>query len=243
MTWIGLDDGILDHPKFIRAVRMGGSDVVHLWLGLRCYCAKNLTDGVIPTDMLDEVRGPRGRARANALRILIEVGLLERDGPESEVVMHDYLQWARSRDEVLRHRASARDRQAKSRRMSQRDSASTSPSVTDTYPIRSDPNLEEEEDNARAKVPCPANLELTEGQRGSLLTGGIRAETIDETTQTFRAKYQDGAEPRTLEQWRRGLVTACSKASNERRMPRPPPQSPASMLAERARRMAAGEKQ
>jgi hypothetical protein len=225
VSWIGLDDGILDHPKFIRAVRLGGSGVIHLWLGLRVYCAKNLTDGVIPGDMLDEVRGPKGKARADALRVLIEVGLLEQSGAGGDLAMHDYLQWSQSRDEILSHRERARERQAKSRSMSRRDSAVTTHSVTTTYPILSSPNLEEEEDNARGRVPCPPDLELTEGQRGSLLTGGMPEAVITETTLNFRAKCQDGAEERTLEQWRRSLVTACSRASNDRKKPRAGPRT------------------
>jgi hypothetical protein len=120
MSWIGLDDGILEHPKFIRAVNMAGSEAVHLWLGLRAYCARHLTDGHVPADMVDEVRGPRGRKRQEALAALVHVGLLEqRDGA---IIMHDYLDWSESRDSVLRKRAAARERQAKSRGMSQRDS-------------------------------------------------------------------------------------------------------------------------
>lgn len=79
---------------------------------------------------------------------------------------------------------------------------------------------DEEADNARARVPCPADLELTDGQRGSLLTNGIQAEIIARVTADFRGRYQDGSDPRTLEQWRRGLYTAVSNASNARSTPR-----------------------
>jgi hypothetical protein len=123
VTWINLDDGILEHPKFIRAVSLGGSEALHLWLGLRAYCAKHLTDGFVPADMLNEVRGPKGRDRLRALEVLLQVGLLHRESPDSAVEMHDYLDWAPSRDDVLSKRANARERQAKSRGMSQRDSA------------------------------------------------------------------------------------------------------------------------
>lgn len=82
-----------------------------------------------------------------------------------------------------------------------------------------------EEDDARAEIPCPADLELTDGQRGSLLTSGIPEAVIAEATRDFRAKYQDGSEPRTLAKWRRGLVTACSRAANQRERTRAPPKS------------------
>jgi hypothetical protein len=114
MSWLELDDGILDHPKFIRAVKLGGSEAVHLWLGIRAYCGKLLTDGFVPEDMIDEVRGPKDpKRRALALEALRAAGLL--DLAEGGFQMHDYLDWSKSRDKVLAARKQARDRQAKSR--------------------------------------------------------------------------------------------------------------------------------
>jgi hypothetical protein len=78
VSWLELDDGILEHPKFIRAIKLGGSEAVHLWLGLRAYCAKLLTDGKVPGDMLDEVRGPKdSKRRAAAMTALVTAGLLD----------------------------------------------------------------------------------------------------------------------------------------------------------------------
>ncbi len=114
MSWLELDDGILDHPKFIRAVKLGGSEAVHLWLGMRAYCGKLLTDGFIPEDMVDEVRGPRDpKKRAAALEALRSARLV--DPAEGGYQMHNYLKWSKSRDDVLAARKQARDRQAKSR--------------------------------------------------------------------------------------------------------------------------------
>lgn len=114
MSWLELDDGILDHPKFIRAIKIGGSETVHLWLGLRAYCGKQLTDGFVPNDMIDEVRGPRdSKKRAAALEALRTVSLL--DPADGGVQMHNYLKWSKSREQVLAMRKQARDRQAKSR--------------------------------------------------------------------------------------------------------------------------------
>jgi hypothetical protein len=127
VSWLELDDGILDHPKFIRAVKLGGDSAVFLWLGLRSYCGKQLTDGFVPTDMLDEVRGPKDpKKRAAALAALIEVRLLEQ--ADDGVQMHDYLQWSRSRAEVLESRRKNSEPQARSR---------GSHAVTDTVTTRS----------------------------------------------------------------------------------------------------------
>ncbi len=144
MSWIELDDGILDHPKFIRAVKLGGGDAVHMWLGIRAYCAKQLTDGFVPTDMLDELRGPTvGKRRDAALTALRQVGLIE-DAPDG-VRMHDYLQWSKSRDAVLRQREAARERQAKSRGSHGVTGTVThgavTPLVTEPSPLLSTPTL------------------------------------------------------------------------------------------------------
>jgi hypothetical protein len=122
LSWLELDDRILEHPKFIRAVKLGGSEAIHLWLGIRAYCGQNLTDGKVPRDMLDEVRGPSNeKKRELALGALVTVGLI-RDNGNQGVAMHDYLQWSSSREDVLERRGKARERKARSRGPSQRDS-------------------------------------------------------------------------------------------------------------------------
>jgi hypothetical protein len=125
VTWLQLDDRILEHPKFVRAVKRAGADAIFMWLGLRAYCAQNLTDGEVPLDMLDEVRGPpAGAARDSAVRALLEVGLLENGG--GALRLHDYLDWSESRAVVMDRRAKNRER----KQMSRRDSARTPPVVT-----------------------------------------------------------------------------------------------------------------
>lgn len=114
MSKIELDDMILEHPKFIRAVKLAGSDTVFLWLGLRAYCARMLTDGFVPEDMIEEVRGPReASCRARALSALREAKLV--DDAEGGIRLHDYLDWAQSRDQVLAWRKANAERKARSR--------------------------------------------------------------------------------------------------------------------------------
>lgn len=119
MSWIILDDRILEHPKFVRAVRKAGSPAVHLWLGLMSWCKQHLSDGVIPLDMMVEVSGPTGRWRKEALQALIDEELVERldrggvDGMALRI--HDYLDWNDSRVEV-EARSDARKAAARARR-------------------------------------------------------------------------------------------------------------------------------
>lgn len=159
MSWMDLDDKLLDHPKFIRAVKRGGSEVVHLWLGLRQYVAQQLTDGFIPDDMVDEVRGPHGRKREQALAVLREVGLV--DAAEGGVQLHDFLQWSKSRDQILKQREANRLRQAKSRdRNAVTDTvtnADVTPSVTLPSPLLSTPHHTKPDESVRV-APCPLDL-------------------------------------------------------------------------------------
>lgn len=162
MAWLELDDRILEHPKFIRAVKLAGSEAVHLWLGLKAYCGQHLTDGEIPADMLDEVRGPSDKKkRAAALEALVTVGLVERHA-DGSLWLHDYLQWSSSRETVLDRREKARERKARSRdpsrRDNQRDSAQTdadvTPAVTNPSSLSPSPPLPNQE-REREREPQP----------------------------------------------------------------------------------------
>jgi hypothetical protein len=100
MAWFKLDDGFFHHPKVVQA----GRDARDLWLAAGCYCAKELTDGVVPAACLPllaaeaQVSGP-GKLAAR----LVVAGLFEeRDGGYA---IHDYLAYNPSRATVLAERA------------------------------------------------------------------------------------------------------------------------------------------
>lgn len=114
MSWLQLDDRILEHPKFVRAVRRGGSAAVHLWLGMMSFCKQRLTDGLVPADMVDVVAGPATRWRKPALVALVEAGLLESD--PSGYRVHDYLRHNDARETVER-RVSERRARDEARRL------------------------------------------------------------------------------------------------------------------------------
>lgn len=111
MSYLQLDDGILDHPKFVRALRRSAG-AVHLWLGLMIYCKKHLTDGLVPLDMLPLVHGPAPRWRQAALDALLEERLVERS-KDGGLLVHDYLDWNLSKAEIERKSA---DRKAAAER-------------------------------------------------------------------------------------------------------------------------------
>lgn len=138
MSYLELDDFILEHPKFVLAADRGGSSAIHMWLGLRAYCGQHLTDGDVPKYMLRKVSGPeRARDREHALAVLIEVGLVEDHTDHYQ--LHDFLDHCRSREQILAARARNRDRQAKSRVSNGVTARVVTPAVTLPSPLLSAP--------------------------------------------------------------------------------------------------------
>ena len=104
MSWFKLDDGFFHHPKVVQA----GRDARDLWLAAGCYCAKELTDGVIPTSCLPLLAAEAQVSDPTALAArLVTLGLLEER--DDGFLIHDYLAYNPSRAKVL----AARERNAR----------------------------------------------------------------------------------------------------------------------------------
>jgi hypothetical protein len=107
MAWVKIDDSFPDHPKIV-----GLSDIafrVHI-SGL-CYCGKFLTDGKIPMKIA-------ARFAEENIAILVELsnaGLWMEDLPNNGFIIHDYLTYQTSKDQVEQKRASLRERQKRYR--------------------------------------------------------------------------------------------------------------------------------
>jgi len=73
-------------------------------------------------------------------------------------------------------------------------------------------------------IPCPPDLELLPGQRGSFETSGIPGWAVDAVTIKFRAKAAgDPSDKRAIEAWRKSLAAAIAGDWNN---PRTRPQKP-----------------
>lgn len=111
MVWVKLDDAFVDHPKVVRLSDAAFRAHVR---GLS-YCARLLTDGLIPADVAP---------KKPVLRELTDESppgpLWERDGQNYRI--HDYLKFQPSREDVMRERAAAQERKErwKERRAEQR---------------------------------------------------------------------------------------------------------------------------
>lgn len=103
MSWGRLDDSFDQHRK----VRKAGLEATGLHARAMAYCAGALTDGHIDPEWLTERAGRRAQKLAEQL---VSVGLWE---PNSDgYVIHDYLDYNPSREQVLAKRQRESERKA-----------------------------------------------------------------------------------------------------------------------------------
>lgn len=106
--WVRIDDQMHSHPKVIRAWQACGESLgLHL-LALS-YAGCHLTDGHVSVAFV-RYQLPQSRARARAVTALVEAGLWEPNG--DGWIIHDYLEYNESRDQITarRRRDSVRKR-------------------------------------------------------------------------------------------------------------------------------------
>ncbi len=122
MSWVRLDDDFADHPKVLEA----GNAAVGLFCRCLAYCAKHMTDGLIPAEVANLFGSPR------SIEALVTAGLWVQVDGGYEV--HDFLVYNKSRAQVKEERAKNAERQ---RRWHQsRDRNAVSNGVTNEAPSR-----------------------------------------------------------------------------------------------------------
>lgn len=95
--------------KYRRAIKLGGSDAIALWLAMKCYCSLHPdTEGFVPAEGLDELPGAPRRT-GKALQALLECGRLLPGGARGAGLvepaqggwrLHDYLDHSASPEEI-----------------------------------------------------------------------------------------------------------------------------------------------
>lgn len=88
MPYLNVDDNFADHPK-VDALSDGA---FRLHTAAMCYCAKNLTDGVVATHRVSRLTRTY---KPSLVTELLKCGLWETHADGYEV--HDYLDWNKSR--------------------------------------------------------------------------------------------------------------------------------------------------
>ncbi len=115
---IEIKEEFVGGDKYARAMLLGGSDAIVMWLALKAHAARHLTDGFVSEEDFQTLTGaPKGKQRA--LEALIGCGRLGADGTrgaglvervEHGYQLHDYLHHAESRERILAKREAARER-------------------------------------------------------------------------------------------------------------------------------------
>jgi hypothetical protein len=99
MAWFRCDDRLGDHPKVMHLDEKL-LPAMGLWLMCGVYCSKHLTDGFVPRKVVRFYDGDR-------LAKLLEAAGLFEPAPGGWL-MHDYLHWNPSKDDVATIRAKRR---------------------------------------------------------------------------------------------------------------------------------------
>lgn len=103
VSWFKIDDGFHNHPKILAA----GNTAAGLWCRLGAYAAQHSTNGFVP------LLTSRNYGSDRILSKLVACGLLER--VPGGYMIHDYLDWNPSREQVQASRRAAAARQARMR--------------------------------------------------------------------------------------------------------------------------------
>jgi len=113
MSWAKFDDQYPDHPKIMRVGPLG----MALHMAATCYCARYLTDGFVPSAMINKLVNFDGiTVNSNAVTNktvtdeLTAAGLFE--VVEGGFMVHDYLKYNPPAEQVKAERAANADRQA-----------------------------------------------------------------------------------------------------------------------------------
>jgi hypothetical protein len=123
MAWFKVDDGFYSSPKVLSIRRADRLAALGLWVTAGTWAAKHLTDGAIPSYMLEEFG-----ANVSHGDILVTAGLWRADG--ESYVFHDWSDYQPMKRDVMANRE--RERQ---RKESYRKKASTPLEITGQSPI------------------------------------------------------------------------------------------------------------
>jgi hypothetical protein len=102
MPWVKIDDGIVDNLK---TLKVWAQDPEAFALDVRgiAYCAKQLTDGLVPDEILALWYAGKDERLAELVDILVGAGRWER--ADGGYTIHDFLEYNKSRAEVEAERA------------------------------------------------------------------------------------------------------------------------------------------
>jgi hypothetical protein len=116
MSWVKIDDGAPDHPKWMELAEDPPTWAAcwGLWVACAAYCARQLTDGQVPRAFVGQATPlPRKVAEA-AAAALVRVGLWAETS--SGYAFHDWLTYNPPAEKVRAKRAAAAERMSRGRK-------------------------------------------------------------------------------------------------------------------------------
>lgn len=213
MSWVKLDDQFPQHPKLVEAGPLGLS----LFVAGLCYCSRYLTDGFIPRQavgtLLDfsgiwsDLVSSMGEANAKQIAsVLVGVGLW--DASENGYLVHDYLAYNPSKEQVLATREARSEagkegglKSGQARRQAQRSK------------IEAKPKQNASKSEPRTRTPSPLSLVSNETKEGATPSKGNPRETsypegfvvTEKMKAKARAKYPGLDIETATEKWERSM--------------------------------------
>ncbi len=107
MTWVKLEDTFPDHPKVLEV----GDQAAWLFVASLCYSARHLTDGFLPSRAIGKLTGLSKPSQLESR--LVAAGMWHET--EGGLLIHDYANHQRTREQVTEARAAATRRQSRKR--------------------------------------------------------------------------------------------------------------------------------
>lgn len=159
LAWFKVDDGFYSSPKVLSIRRAQRLPALGLWVAAGTWSAKHLTDGVIPSYMLEEFG-----AEVSHGDILVTAGLWRRDG--EDYVFHDWADYQPVRSDVMANREKERRRKEAYRKKVEesRENTGQSPGGTETGRPSGTKTVSGHPDPTR---PDPTNKSIKAAKRGS----------------------------------------------------------------------------
>jgi hypothetical protein len=185
----------MDHPKIIKA----GRDARDMWLASITWCAKHLTDGYFPNNLLPSLAVSAGVDVANCqtfAKTLLQVGLW--DSSEDGYQVHDYLDYNPTKEQAMATREARKEAGraggiAKASKIPSKTLAKTQQNSTPyPYPVKEDIyNSQLSDEFTRVTGILPHNLEDWTKADQELTKAGITVDEIPVVLQVMQSKeYQ-----------------------------------------------------
>jgi hypothetical protein len=208
MTWAKLDDGFVDNPK-VEPVSWAARGV---WVTALSWCARKLTDGRVTRKAASILEFPD-----EAVAELVAAGLWDELEDGGGWVVHDYLVYNPSKDEVVVERNFAKQRRVKARDRRGKKRSDASPLQTEFASATPDPDPVKRSCSVNSEIDLKPLVSTETPLRPSQPTAVGTVATVHELFRTPLPEPPPGVEPRPLNL--ASLIKRLHRAASEQARP------------------------